>query len=73
MRQGREGQERDVFGHGQVLAAVPTSAVEHQHGVSARLHHACDFGEMGVHRGGVDEGKDATGGCAAAQADRAEA
>ena len=52
---------------------MPTRAVEHPHGVSARCHPAGDFGEMGVHRGGVDAGQDATGGGAAARADRAEA
>ena len=66
---GRKGQKRDVVGHNQGLAAMPTRAVEHPHSVSARLHRACDFGKMGVHRGGVDAGKDETGGGAAARAD----
>ena len=69
---GGKGQKGDVVGHGQGFAAVPTRPVEDQHGVSARRHRACDFGKMGVHRGGVDERKDETGGCAAARADRAE-
>ena len=69
---GGKGQKRDVVGNGQGFAAVPTGSVEDQDGVSARRHRACDFGEMGVHRVGVDERKDETSGCAAARADGAE-
>ena len=43
-----------------------------QDGVSARHHGACNLGEMGVHRGGVDERQHQTGGGAAARADRAK-
>jgi len=52
---GALGQKRAIVGHGEGFAAVPNGAIEDRNRNSARPRHAGGFGEIGVHRGGVDE------------------
>src|SRR5919107_1369096 len=71
-RAGRQRQERDVVGDGEVPGAVPSGAVEDHEGVCARGDVAADLRQVQAHGLGVDAGQDEAGADGPLGADRAD-
>src|SRR5271170_232980 len=54
----RQRQQRDIAGHHEALAAVPTGTIEDDHGMSIGGDLAADLAEMMVHRDGIADRHD---------------
>jgi hypothetical protein len=56
-RTGRQEDQSDVLGHGEIAGRVPAGAVEEQHGVGAPGDRAGYLLEVKLHGVGVGEGQ----------------
>ena len=69
---GRQGKQRDLGGHAQLIRHVPASLIYKENRVFARSDGLGDFLQMQVHRFGVAERQNEPGALAVVGADRAE-
>lgn len=69
---GRQRQEGDVGRHGELVRAMPSGLIEHQHGVRSRRYCPGDFGQVQVHRCAVAARQDESRALALPGTDRAE-
>jgi hypothetical protein len=71
-RVGGKFQQHDVFGHNEGRRAMPSCAVDHQHGDGARRDTFADFSEVFVHGVGIDAWHDQSRAHAARRTDGAK-
>jgi hypothetical protein len=69
---GREGHEREIGRHIELVGHVPSRLIEKQDGLASWRHILTDFIEMQLHRFGVALRQDQTDRLAFFRADRAE-